>query len=251
MAPYAKEKVDKSVQVEFSLNCTSSLASTCEIPMENSEIVGCLLNSNLPSRPCSVSGVLQPELVGAALSNSIVDSLLNNLIQTVVSSSVANKPLTVVDVPKEDKWLEDMVVAINKLKAKYGAKYKPIEEDGVIHSAQVAVPRIDFSQVKPHLHRKLPKPDSVPVQACSIDPNFYTSCTICANARIKGFQHPEHNYRACSPPFEQPLPFGALPGFVTSQGVVAVPVQPIGGYVYAGGTGDATKWQLHAQEVFV
>ena len=80
------------------------------------------MNSNLPSRQRYVSGVLQPELVGAALSNSIMDSLLNNLLQTVVSSSVANKPLTVVDVPKEDKWLEDMVVAINKLKAKYGAR---------------------------------------------------------------------------------------------------------------------------------
>ena len=36
VAPDAKEKVDKSVQVEFLLDCTSSPASTCEIPMESS-----------------------------------------------------------------------------------------------------------------------------------------------------------------------------------------------------------------------
>ena len=141
-----------------------------------------LLNSNLPSRLCSFTGVLQPELVGAALSNNVVDSLLDNLLQTVVSSSIAKKLLAVVEVPKEDIWIKDMVDAINKLEVKYGAKYKPMEEVGVIHSAQVAVPLVNFSKVNPHLLRKLPKPESVPVQACSIDPTLYTSCTICANA---------------------------------------------------------------------
>ena len=169
----------------------------------------------------------------------------------LVTSLVAKKPLTVVDVPKEDKWIKDMVVAINKLEVKYGAKVKPSEEDGVIHSAQVAIPMVNFSKVNPHLLRKLPKPESVPVQACSIDPTLYTSCTICANSRSQGIQHPER-HSACAPPFElSPFPFGALPGFVTSQGVVAVPGEPIGGYVYAGGTGEGTVWQLHEETVFV
>ena len=79
-AQYAKDKMDKSVQVDFSLDIPSSSTSTCEIPLLSSEVVGCLLNSTLLSRPCSVSGVLQPELVGAALSNSIVDSLMDNLL---------------------------------------------------------------------------------------------------------------------------------------------------------------------------
>ena len=134
---------------------------------------------------------------------------------------------------------------------KYNAKYKTIEEGGVIHSAQVAIPMVDFSKVKPHLHRKLPKPESVPVQACSIDPTFYTSCTICANARSQGFQQWSHGHCACAPPFELLFPFGTLPGFVTSLGVVAVPEEPIGGYVYEGGAGDRTKWRLHAQAVFI
>merc|ERR1712055_351485 len=90
---YAKETVDKSVQVELSFDFSPSSTSTCEIPLLSSEVVGCLLNSNLHSRPCSVSGVLQPELVGAALSNSIVDSLMDNLLESVVSSSNAKQPV--------------------------------------------------------------------------------------------------------------------------------------------------------------
>ena len=120
-APYAKEKVDKSVQVEFLLDCTSSPASTCEIPMESSDTVGCPLNSSLHSRPWSFSGVLQPELVGAALSNSVADSLLDDLLESVIASSVDKKPAPVVNVikftspvtgpcmpvSKEEIWLED------------------------------------------------------------------------------------------------------------------------------------------------
>ena len=104
VATRAKEKVDKSVQVAFSLDFTSSL---CEIPMKSSEVVGCLLNSNLHSRPCSVSGVLQPELVGAALSNSIVDSVMDSLLESVVSSSVAKKPVPVAVVTKERDVLKE------------------------------------------------------------------------------------------------------------------------------------------------
>ena len=153
-------------------------------------------------------------------------------------------------VSKEEIWLEDMMDEIKRLEGKYNAKYKSIEEGGVTHSAQVAIP-VDFSKVKPHLHRKLPKPESVPVQACSIDPTFYTTCTICVKARSHGIQHPNHGNCACAPPFELSFPFGALPGFVTSLGVVAVPEEPIGGYVYDGGSGDNTKWRLYAQAVYL
>ena len=50
---------------------------------------------------------------------------------------------------------------------------------------------------------------------------------------------------------ESKFPFGALPGFETSLGVVAVPEEPIGGYVYAGGAGDATEWRLHAEAIYL
>ena len=141
---------------------------------------------------------------------------------------------------------------------KYDAKYKPVAEDGVIYSAQVAIPRIDFQQVKPHLHRKLPKPDRLPIQACSIDPDLYAKCTICGKefdgSRHLGCSTPSAVYAdhdSKSKFTESPFPFGALPGFVTSQGVVAVPGEPIGGYVYAGGTGEGTVWQLHAEAVYL
>ena len=249
-----KEKVEKSVQVGFSPELSPSSSSTCTIPLPTSD---------LPSRPNSIAGVLQPELVGAALSYDIVDEVVTHMLDLVVEN--AKQPAPVVDVTKltspltgpcmpvseEDEWLEDMVVEIERLEAKYGAKNKSVEEGGVLHSAQVAIPRVDFSKVKPHLHRKLPKPESVPVQACSIDPSTYTSCTICVKSRSRGFLNPEHGYRACAPPFELSNPFGALPGFVTSLGVVAVPEEPIGGYVYEGGSGEATKWRLHAEAVYL
>ena len=163
-----------------------------------------------------------------------------------------------IPVSKDEEWVDNMVDVVMKLETKYGAKYKPIEEGGVIYSAQVAIPRIDFQQVKPHLHRKLPKPDRLPIQACSLDPDLYTKCTVCGkeNDASKHLGHStpsavyaDHDSR--SKFTESSFPFGALPGFVTSQGVVAVPDEPIGGYVYAGGAGDSTVWRLHAQAVYI
>ena len=290
VATYAMEKVDKSVQVALSLDFTSSSASTCEIPMQSSEVVGCLLNSNLHSRPCSVSGVLQPELVGAAFNYSVIDSVMDNLLESVVSSSVAKKPAPVVDatkwtspvtgpcipVSKEEEWVEDMLVTIEKLELKYDAKYKPVDEVGVIYSAEVAIPKVDFYQVKPHLHRKLPKPALFPVQSCSNDPDFYMKCTGPKSSQICNKEHDgelhedlneklapigptqhagsclweKHQHQSTSL-FSRSDPFGHLPGFDTSLGVVAVPDEPIGGYIYAGGAGDSTVWRLHAQAVYV
>ena len=237
VAPNAKPKVEKSVQVGFSSEMSLSSSSICAFPLSSSD---------LPSGPDYVSGVLQPEQVGAALSHNVVMAILEEVLSSAVTSA---KPALAADVTKDKEWVENMLTTINKLEVKYGAAHKPIEEDGVIHSAQVAVPRINFQQVKPHLHRKLPKPESVPVQACSIDPTFYTSCTECVNTRSKGFQPERHP--GCAPPFELSFPFGASPGFVTSLGVVAVPEEPIGGYVYEGGSGEATKWRLHAEAVYL
>jgi len=266
-----EEKVEKSIQVGLSSGLTSSSSSTCAIPSPCSD---------LPSRPSYVSGVLQPDLVGAAQSYSIVDGVVSQLLDSVVE--VAKQPAPVVDVTKwaspvtgpcmpvseDEEWVDNMVDVIARLEDKYGAKYKPVEEGGVIHSAQVAIPRIDFHQVKPHLHRKLPKPDLLPVQACSIDPALYIKCTgsMQCGKEYDGSKHPSYvvpsaqsltgsatyaEHDSSSKFTESSFPFGALPGFVTSQGVVAVPDEPIGGYVYAGGTGDGTVWQLHAQEVYV
>ena len=269
VATKAKGKVEKSAQVGFPFKPSSS-SSKCEIPIQSSEIVECFLNSNLHSRPCLIAGVLQPQLVGAALSYNIVDEVVNHVMETAVE--IAKQPAPVMGVTKmafpvtgpcmpvseEEEWLEDMVDAIKRLEAKYDAKYKSVEEGGVIHSAQVAVPRVDFSKVKPHLHRKLPKPESVPVQACSNDPTFYTKCSYrngdCSQdlgeaKHLRCAVFSEHESRTKFT--ESSYPFGNLPGFVTSLGVVAVPDEQIGGYVYDGGSGDATKWRLHAEAVYI
>ena len=82
-------------------------------------------------------------------------------------------------------------------------------------------------------------------------PEFYSACIICAKARSIGAGPPAHGLLRCAPPYDKLWPFGSLPGFVTSLGVVAVPEDPIGGYVYAGGAGDKTVWQLHADAVYL
>ena len=240
-----KEKVEKSVQVGFSPELSPSSSSTCTIPLPSSD---------LPSRPNYVTGVLQPELVGAALSHNIVDEVVNHVLESVVKT--AKQPAPVVDVTKwaspvtgpctpvskVEVWLEDMVVAIDNLEVAYGAKYKPIEEGGVVHSAQVAIPRIDFSKVKPHLHKKLPQPSKIRVQGCSPDPDTYQHHLECPRC---SWRKGESSFDVCE------SPFGYLPGFVTSSGVVAVPKDPIGGYVYAGGYGSASQWQLHAEDIYI
>ena len=137
-------------------------------------------------------------------------------------------------VSEGNKWVEDMLVTIAKLEKKYGAKYKPIGEGGVIFSAQVAIPRIDFSKVKPHLHRNLPKPTLCPVNGCSEDSTLYTRLLVA---------HPDSGLSR--------FPFGYLPGFQTNLGIVPVPQDPIGGFVYKDGTGDGTTWQLYAENVFI
>ena len=96
-----------------------------------------------------------------------------------------------------------------------------MDDNGVIHSAKVMVPRIDFSKVKPHLHRNLPKPCYYPLHSCSPDPDFYHKAT-----QSMGYE------RGCRRKFECLIPFGLKAAFDTNLGPVAVPEEPIGGYIF-------------------
>ena len=60
-----------------------------------------------------------------------------------------------------------------------------------------------------------------------------------------------HSNRLSSGQASSSFPFDSLPGFVTSLGDVAVPKEPIGGYVYGGGAGAGTVWRLHAEAVYI
>ena len=110
-----------------------------------------------------------------------------------------------------------------------------MDEDGIIHSGKVMIPKIDFSKIRPHVLRSLPKPGIYPLHGCSPDPDFYNKC-IDGTRRTK---------------FESLLPFGTKPAFETNLGLVSVPEDPIGGFVYKGGSNESTIWQIHAQPFFI
>ena len=72
-------KVEKSVQVSFLMESSPSLVSTSVVPKSSSVL----------TRPSFVSGVLQPELVGAALTHDIAEGVVDCLLDAVME--IANK----------------------------------------------------------------------------------------------------------------------------------------------------------------
>ena len=235
-------KVEKSVQVSFPMELSPSLVSTSVVQKSSSVL----------TRPSFVSGVLQPELVGAALTHDIAEGVVDGLLDAVVE--IANKTDFAANVAKDAEWVENMVDNISKLEEKYNAKYKPIAEGDIIYSAEVPIPVVDFSKVKPHLHRNLPKPTNYPVHACSQDPKLYNGCNWLSQRQASGLWVPENHTceGGCKSRFDDgAAPFGHLPGFETNLGIVAVPQAPIGGYIYAGGCGSNTTWQLYADAVYI
>ena len=232
----------------------TSSSSSREVKLPSSEIVGCLLKSNLPPRHQSVSGVLHQEHVGGALARtgfdsdvkphgglhcSLVEDLLGDILGKVVDS---------VAMRKEEERHHHLANTVDTLQEKYMEKYSPQKDGAIIHSAEVAVPKVDFSKVKPHLHRNLPKPNLYPVYSCSPDPQFYTVCHL-----VKHVDNHQGCAGGCKALFGMVNvhPFGSLPGFETNLGIVPIPQAPIGGYIYKGGTGDNTTWQLYAEAVYL
>ena len=89
-----------------------------------------------------------------ALSYDFVNEMVTHMLDFVVEN--AKQPAPVVDVTKltspvtgpnmpvskDEEWVEDMANEIKRLEAKYVAKYKFVEEGGVLHSSPVAIPRL-------------------------------------------------------------------------------------------------------------
>ena len=244
-----EEKLTKVAEV-------TSDSSSCEVKLNSSEVVECLLMSNLPPRHQSLSGVLLPEPVGGALARTGFDSdvkphgvLHCSLVEDLLGN-ILDKAMDTVAMRKEKERHHHLADTVDILQAKYMEKYSPQQEGDIIFSAQVAIPRIDFSKVKPHLHKKLPQPVPIAVQGCYPDPassQHQEKCLLCSwrLGDSNGSSSNYNQYCKCG------CPFGCLPGFNTSVGVVPVPKDPIGGYVYAGGTGDKTVWRLHAEEIYL
>ena len=85
-------------------------------------------------------------------------------------------------------------------------------------------PKVDWSQVR--FKPSLPKPDVCTIYGVHKDPEFYAE-----KAKAGGYN------------FYKVNPFGTLPGYYTTQGVVAMPSTPVGGYTYCV---KARRWVLHA-----
>ena len=231
-------------------------SSSSEVKLHNAEDAMLLIDfeSNLPPRPQSVSGALQLEPVGDALVQAGFDSdvkphggLHHSLVEDLLGD-ILGKVVDTVAMCKENERHHHLVTTVDILQAKYMEKYSPQQVGSDIHSAEVAVPRVDFAKVKPHLHMNLPKPNLYPVHSCSPDPKFYTDCHM-----VRHDAHHQGCSGGCKPLFDMAnvCPFGSLAGFATNLGIVAIPQAPIGGYIYKGGTGDSTTWQLYAEAVYL
>ena len=97
-------------------------------------------------------------------------------------------------------------------------------------------PHVRWSEVR--FKPALPNPELCPVFSCSQDPGFYQEKHEYRNGSvIPTVTEPEFLRKDCPP-------FGTLPGYKTSRGVVAIPTTPVGGYVYCP---DAKKWVLYAE----
>ena len=77
------------------------------------------------------------------------------------------------------------------------------------------------------------------MHSCHQDPDFYHKPTE------------YNNYDRRCPKFQNLSPFGEKAAFETNLGLVAVPEDPIGGYIYKSGGGDSTIWQLFAEAIYI
>ena len=86
-------------------------------------------------------------------------------------------------------------------------------------------PHVRWNEVR--FKPALPNPELCPVHSCSQDPSFYQEER---EYRFGSLEVSDSKFvnltRQCG------RPFGGLPGYLTSRGVVAIPTTPVGGYVY-------------------
>ena len=180
----------------------------------------------------------------SSLSKPAVPTIGHIVHNRFVSSGGNPKKIKTAPLPespqKELMWQKKVLDKVEALEVRYSEKYQPrMDEEGIIHSGSVLVPRIDFQKVKPHLQRNLPKPEAFPVHGCSPDSNFYEDAHILHEGRYEKAK------------FNLASPFGTKAGFETNHGIVSIPDTPLHGYIYAGGYGNNTRWQLFAEAVFI
>ena len=96
-------------------------------------------------------------------------------------------------------------------------------------------PTVDWSVVNKRFIQNIPTPTLQPILGCSEDPSFYQDV----------HERSDYGYhRNLGSKFTKTNPFGAISGYVTDAGVIAVPTNEVfHGHVYQDGVG----WILHAE----
>ena len=164
---------------------------------------------------------------------------------------------------KDNNFISRMVKTLNKLETKYltpehkrkkrlfirKEKTSPIvpkEFDTIYHVLAAPEPEpVAVSEPFPYVRWNevrfkpaLPNPELCPVHSCSQDPEFYQEKWEYRNGSvIPTITEPDFLRKDRDP-------FGTMPGYKTSLGVVSVPTTPVGGYVYCP---DVKKWVLYAE----
>ena len=177
---------------------------------------------------------------------------LSSTIPALMSITWDRRQADTVQKSKDQTFINRMVKALTKLETKYltpehkrkkrlfTRKQKtcpivPKELASIFHDLAAPepeaitvpepYPRVWWSDVR--FKPALPNPELCVVHSCSRDPEFYQDKEDLP-CLFKRWTYP----------------FGTLPGYKTSLGVVAVPTTPVGGYVYCP---DAKKWILYAE----
>jgi len=216
------------------------------------------------STPVTTSLVTLEPSISPVLCSSVSSSdasTLSSTVPTLMSSSVVKKGHAKTKMKSKDKtFISRMVKTLTKLETKYQTpehkrkkrlfvrkqKTSSIvpKELATIYNVLAACepdtvsipdpfPQVRWNDVrfKPALPNLVP----CPVHSCSPDPEFYVDRDNLISAAKRDFNYLASQYSK---------PFGTLPGYKTSLGVVAVPTSPVGGYVYCPA---AKEWVLFAE----
>ena len=113
-----------------------------------------------------------------------------------------------------------------------------------IFSPHFFKPRVNWSRLNKHHLKNLPEPELFPVHSCPADPGFYTTTHLRPGQtyvqrylqRSQGCQGRSSSCGCvrCDPPF------GLSRGLETNHGIVAMPEEPVHGYIWVG------KWVIAA-----
>ena len=241
------------LSISYCTVCATDAAGSEVYSTSDVSITACaLVTSSLDTLETSISPVLCPDVPSSVFPTFPSPPLLSKSVETRQADSVVKS--------KEKNFILKMLKTLTKLEKKYltpehkrkkrlftrKEKTSPIvpkEFDSIYHvlsapepdSVTVAdpVPHVRWNNVR--FKPALPNPEACPVHSCSPDPVFYV------DRNSPSFQcNFNFDYLAS----QNGRPFGALPGFKTNLGVVAIPSTPVGGYVYCP---EVKKWVIFAE----